>query len=217
MSNYSDTSFNRTPSISSMACYHKSTYSYIDNPLKPDSSLKRTFIRPDGAQFKGVSLNVFKMYTVEIYMYLILPLFWCLKHRYTRGVARNKSMYRHHYSRGVRGHAPFGKKWYPISPQLHFRTWYDPSYQAPKSPCHPSAMPPAMPPTMPPTMALPTMAPYKVRCQSTRPCWQLVWAVPIRGILVQEKWTNLPNSSYGLYSLCLTHSYTLQCLHINLS
>ena len=39
-----------------------------------------------------------------------------------RGIARNKLMYRHHYTRGVRGH-PFGNFWYPISPQLHFRTF----------------------------------------------------------------------------------------------
>ena len=51
------------------------------------------------------------------------------------------------------------------------------------------------------------------------------------GILVHEKWTKLlkpwrtchgyffgiGSSSYGIYSPCLTHSYTLQYLHINIS
>jgi len=38
----------------------------------------------------------------------------------TMGVARDKSMCRHHWSRGVRG--MLSRK-HPISPQLHFRTF----------------------------------------------------------------------------------------------
>ena len=82
-----------------------------------------------------------------------------------------------------------------------------------------------VPLTCPPTMAHPTMAPYNapLPCPLPRtPIWPPYHgpptkfttglttglSSPIRGILVQEKWPMLLDSSYGLYSLCLTHSYT---------